>query len=95
MSNMAFLVCRTGRVFFLISRIHSHSESANVLEAESGYSLETARVSDFRAAVLGGSWNKVADMLPSIGVLSRDLQVSGDFTRVIGFSENVNLIRRG
>lgn len=52
------------------------SETASTLEAESGYSLETPLVTEFRQAVLNGEWTKVSDMLPGLGVSARDLAVS-------------------
>ncbi|KAG8992009.1 hypothetical protein FRB90_001136, partial [Tulasnella sp. 427] len=48
-------------------------ETASTLEAESGYSLETPLVTEFRQAVLEGDWTKVSDMLPSLGVGAREL----------------------
>ncbi|KAG8904251.1 hypothetical protein FRB99_002035 [Tulasnella sp. 403] len=51
-----------------------YTESASTLEAESGYSLETPQVAEFRDAVLNGNWDKVAEMLSSMGVGLRDLQ---------------------
>ncbi|KAG8948860.1 hypothetical protein FRC04_009198 [Tulasnella sp. 424] len=50
-----------------------YNETASTLEAESGYSLETPLVTEFRQAVLNGEWTKVSDMLPGLGVSARDL----------------------
>jgi len=52
------------------------SESANTLEMESGISLETAAVAEFRHAVLEGEWRFVCDKLNEIGMKSVDVTVS-------------------
>lgn len=44
------------------------SESAAVLEAESGYSMEAPEVSNFRRYVLDGSWAKAEAALLRLGV---------------------------
>ncbi|KAF9469272.1 WD40 repeat-like protein, partial [Collybia nuda] len=43
-------------------------ESAATLEAESGYSMETSEVSDFREYILDGSWSKAEAALMRLGV---------------------------
>lgn len=48
------------------------SQAANVLEAESGYSVESELVADFRDCVLNGRWELVESALPDMGVTSVD-----------------------
>ncbi|KAG8934591.1 hypothetical protein FRC02_009671 [Tulasnella sp. 418] len=48
-------------------------ESATTLEAESGISLESFEVSQFRDAVMEGQWSRVIKMLPALGVVDRDI----------------------
>lgn len=45
-----------------------YSESAATLEAESGYSMEEAEVSDFRQYILDGSWGKAEATLMHLAV---------------------------
>lgn len=44
------------------------SESAATLEAESGYTMETAEVSQFRQYILDGMWSKAEAALVQLGV---------------------------
>lgn len=44
------------------------SESANTLEAESGYVLSSQPAHDFQAAVLGGRWSEALALLPQLGI---------------------------
>ncbi|KAG8889730.1 hypothetical protein FRB98_003022 [Tulasnella sp. 332] len=50
-----------------------YAESASALEAESGYSLETPQVTEFRRAVLDGEWQKVVDSLSAMGIPTQNL----------------------
>jgi hypothetical protein len=43
------------------------SESANVLEAESGYKLESAVVSAFREAIMQGRWDQAEEAMERLG----------------------------
>ena len=47
-------------------------ESAETLEAESGYSMETSQVSNFRHSVLEGSWDEAEAGLVRLGVTNDD-----------------------
>lgn len=44
------------------------SQSADVLEAESGYTLAAQPAIDFQAAVMGGRWAEAISLLPQVGV---------------------------
>lgn len=44
------------------------SESAATLEAESGYSMESPEVSDFRQCILDGAWAQAEAALERLGV---------------------------
>jgi hypothetical protein len=44
------------------------SQSAEVLEAESGFQLSSGSASDFEAAVLGGRWSEALGLLPQLGI---------------------------
>ena len=44
------------------------SQSADVLEAESGYQLSTPAAADFQAAILGGRWNEALALLSQLGI---------------------------
>ncbi|KAI8914971.1 WD40-repeat-containing domain protein [Powellomyces hirtus] len=50
------------------------SESAQMLQRESGHSLESPIVSDFRAGVLAGNWEAVTRLLPMLDIKAADLQ---------------------
>lgn len=47
---------------------HPHSQSADVLEAESGYQLCDGAATDFQNAILGGRWSDALDLLPELGI---------------------------
>ncbi|ORY24376.1 WD40-repeat-containing domain protein [Naematelia encephala] len=47
-----------------------YNQSADVLEAESGYVLSTSAASDFQAAILGGRWSEALALLPELGISS-------------------------
>jgi hypothetical protein len=53
--------------FGIVSR-----ESAATLEAESGYPMESAQVSDFREYILEGDWRSAEAALISLGVTEDD-----------------------
>jgi hypothetical protein len=57
-------------IFYLTS--NAARESAATLEAESGYSMETSQVSDFRHFILQGSWNEAEAALTRLGVTHED-----------------------
>lgn len=59
------------------------SESASTLEAESGYSLETPQVTEFRRAVLDGEWQQVVDSLSEMGIPSQNLPVRADTSLIV------------
>jgi hypothetical protein len=44
------------------------SQSARVLETESGYTLATPAVADFQRAILGGRWSEGIALLPDLGI---------------------------
>jgi hypothetical protein len=44
------------------------SESANTLEAESGYVLSSQSAQDFQSAILGGRWSEALGLLPHLGI---------------------------
>ena len=46
----------------------SLSESADRLEAESGYRLSIQPAADFQAAILGGRWSEAVELLPQLGI---------------------------
>ena len=50
------------------TRSASVSESASTLEAESGYSMETQEVAQFRQHILHGHWAKAEATLTRLGV---------------------------
>lgn len=52
------------------------SESAETLESESGYSLESPEVAEFRRSVLEGDWTKVIGSLSEMGIPAQNLPVS-------------------
>ncbi|ODN76638.1 hypothetical protein L202_05285 [Cryptococcus amylolentus CBS 6039] len=45
-----------------------YHQSADVLEAESGYKLSTRAGSDFQQAILGGRWAEALALLPELGI---------------------------
>ncbi|KAF8511107.1 WD40 repeat-like protein [Hysterangium stoloniferum] len=47
-------------------------ESADVLEAESGYRLESAFVAAFREAIVGGHWDDAENAMDRLGALDED-----------------------
>ena len=47
-----------------------YSQSAEVLEAESGYVQEPALASSFRQAILGARWSEAIQLLVELGVVS-------------------------
>ena len=49
---------------YLISDV---SQSADVLEAESGYSLSSTAATNFQNAILGGRWTEALGYLPELG----------------------------
>ena len=49
-----------------------NSESAATLEAESGYTMESPQVSEFRQYVLDGMWDTAEDLLITLGVSEPD-----------------------
>ena len=54
------------------------SESAATLEAESGYTMETTDVSNFRQCILDGEWDSAEDTLLRLGLSEEEgLWVSG------------------
>jgi hypothetical protein len=52
------------------------SESAATLEAESGYSMETPEVSDFRQYIVDGLWGKAEAALMRLAVSDEALSVN-------------------
>jgi hypothetical protein len=56
----------------------TNSQSAEVLQAESGYEQEPALASSFRQAILGGRWSEAIQLLSELGVVSPDDKI---FTR--------------
>ncbi|EJU05547.1 WD40 repeat-like protein [Dacryopinax primogenitus] len=59
-------------------------EAAATLEAESGYTLESSSVADFRECVLNGQWGRVESSLTSLGVvMEEDLRVSPAYVRFL------------
>jgi len=55
----------------------SCSQTARVLEAESGYTFESDLVASFRETVLEGRWDAVESLLEDVGVQGQeDSQVS-------------------
>lgn len=44
------------------------SQSAKVLEAETGYSLSSGAATDFQHAILGGRWSEGLALLPALGI---------------------------
>lgn len=48
------------------------SQSASVLEAESGYTLASRAVDDFQSAILGGRWSEALVFLPDLGIDTAD-----------------------
>ena len=59
-----------------------YSQSASVLEAESGYRLSTSSASDFQAAILGGRWSESLALMSDLGIdmssTSTPLQAADD-----------------
>ncbi|KNC96976.1 uncharacterized protein SPPG_09504 [Spizellomyces punctatus DAOM BR117] len=49
-------------------------DSAETVQRESGYSLESPAVSQFRQGVLSGSWEAVEDLLPILDIDAQDFQ---------------------
>ena len=45
-----------------------HSQSADLLEAESGYRLSSRPAADFQAAILGARWSEAVALLPELGI---------------------------
>ncbi|OXG46032.1 WD-repeat protein [Cryptococcus neoformans] len=45
-----------------------YHQSADVLEAESGYQLCDGAATDFQNAILGGRWSDALDLLPELGI---------------------------
>jgi hypothetical protein len=63
----------SSRAFSLSSRSQCSSpdsQSAEVLEAESGYVQEPALASSFRQAILGARWSEAIQLLIELGVVS-------------------------
>lgn len=48
------------------------SESAAILEAESGYTMESSEVSEFRQCILDGAWDSAEAALMRLGVADDD-----------------------
>lgn len=48
------------------------SESAATLEAESGYTMESSEVSEFRQCILNGAWDSAEAALMRLGVADDD-----------------------
>lgn len=46
----------------------TRSQTADVLQAESGYTLSSAPAADFQAAILGGRWSEALSLLPDLGI---------------------------
>jgi hypothetical protein len=46
------------------------SQSADTLEAESGYQLSTQPAADFQAAIMGGRWSESIQLLDQLGIPS-------------------------
>jgi hypothetical protein len=46
------------------------SQSADTLEAESGYTLASQAAFDFQRAILGGRWSEALVYLPELGIAS-------------------------
>jgi len=44
------------------------SHSAQTLEEESGYDMETPQVALFRGKILDGAWQEAVDTLPELGL---------------------------
>ena len=44
------------------------SQSADVLEAESGYQLSSRPAAEFHSAILGGRWSEAVALLPELGI---------------------------
>lgn len=44
------------------------SQSADTLEAESGYQLSTQPAADFQAAIMGGRWAEAIQLLEQLGI---------------------------
>lgn len=56
-----------------------YTVSANVLEAESGYRLESSSVAAFREAVLAGHWNEAESALDSLEITDDEYRRSAMF----------------
>lgn len=50
----------------------ARSESAATLEAESGYTMESSEVSEFRQCILDGAWDSAEAALMQLGVADED-----------------------
>ncbi|EIW84917.1 WD40 repeat-like protein [Coniophora puteana RWD-64-598 SS2] len=68
-------------------------ESAATLEAESGYSLETGYVSEFRQCILEGSWSQAEALLPRLGVVDETSLWAVKF--LIGQQKYLELLEAG
>lgn len=44
------------------------SQSADLLESESGYVLASQAGADFQSAILGGRWSEALALLPALGI---------------------------
>ncbi|WVQ79097.1 hypothetical protein IAT38_001191 [Cryptococcus sp. DSM 104549] len=56
------------RLMLQAMRDIGYNQSADVLEAESGYRLSTQAATDFQAAILGGRWSEALALLPELGI---------------------------
>ncbi|WVN90744.1 uncharacterized protein L203_105987 [Cryptococcus depauperatus CBS 7841] len=66
-----------------------YHQSADVLEKESGYSLETQAATDFQNAILGGRWSEALALLSEFGIITpesdtEENSLGKDFTSADG-----------
>ena len=61
-------------VFLILISISKISQSAQFLEKESGTTLESPNVIEFRKSIYQGNWNQVESLLSTLLIPSQDLQ---------------------
>ncbi|KYR01089.1 WD repeat protein [Tieghemostelium lacteum] len=61
-------------VRLLVQSLHSlgYKNSAELLEKESGVSLQTKEIAQFSQCILGGEWNKIESLIPYLNLQSKD-----------------------
>jgi len=82
---------RFGGSYFAHNAGFTYSQSAEVLEAESGYVQEPALASSFRQAILGARWSEAMQLLVELGVVSPEDNVPARRNSMRRKSEQTNV----